>query len=51
MKGNWFKIVVLVVLSFLIYLFALNDRYYISGKHGVVIDKWNKEIISWSELK
>lgn len=48
---NWFKIALVLLALVLSYLFALNGRYYVSEKHGVVIDKWKQEIISWSDLK
>lgn len=51
MKKDWFKIAILLTVLILGYLFALNGRYYISENHGVVIDKWKQEIISWGDLK
>lgn len=47
MKGNWFKIALLLIILVLGYMFALNDRYYVSEKNGIVIDKWTQKVIPW----
>lgn len=46
-----FKVAVIVASLFIAYLWASNGRYYISEQHGLVIDKWKQEIISWGDLK
>lgn len=50
MKTNLFKIAFLIVVLLLGYLFAINGRYFVSEKHGVVIDKWEQKVIPWGKF-
>lgn len=47
MKGNWFKIALLLIILVLGYMFALNGRYHVVDEHGLVIDKWTQKVIPW----
>lgn len=53
MKDNWFKIVLLIILLVIGYLFALNGRY-IKVDDEYYFDKWTKtilEIQKYEEVK
>lgn len=53
MKGNWFKIVLLLVILLLGYLFALNGRYEKMdvSNPNIFIDKWTLEIVEIVKVK
>lgn len=50
MKDKWFRIAFLAIILMLGYLFALNGRYYVDSRKGLLIDKWEKRIISFRKL-
>lgn len=43
------KVILACVLLYILYLFALNNRYYKVGNTGL-LDKWNYEIISITKV-
>ena len=53
MKGNWFKIVLILVILILGYLFALNGRYEKMNvsNPNIFIDKWTMEIVEIVKVK
>lgn len=50
MKDKWFRIAFLAIILMLGYLFALNGRYYVDRERCLLIDKWEKRIISYDKL-